>query len=79
MKAMDCEFNTSGTVLKYCLNKEIPSIVIPETVKKIEGSAFRECRNLEKVVFPAGLQKIGKEAFRECSSLQEIDLSSSVP
>lgn len=77
MKAMDCEFSSSGTILKYCLNKEIQSIVIPETVKKIEGSAFRECRNLEKVVFPAGLQKIGKEAFRECSSLQEIDLSSS--
>lgn len=77
MKAMDCEFSASGTVLKYCLNKEIPSIVIPETVKKIEGSAFRECRNLKKVVFPAGLQKIGKEAFRGCSSLQEIDLASS--
>ena len=77
MKAMDCEFSPSGTVLKYCLNKEIQSIVIPETVKKIEGSAFRECRNLKKVVFPVGLQKIGKEAFRECSSLQEIDLSSS--
>lgn len=78
MKSMDCEFSPSGTVLKYCLNKEIQSLVIPESVKKIEGSAFMECRNLKKVIFPAGLQKIGKEAFRECSSLQEVDLSSSV-
>lgn len=52
------------------------TVVIADSVKTIESSAFRNCTNLESVSIGAGLTTLGNDAFAECPSLGEITVSS---
>ena len=52
----------------------INSIVIPNTVKKIAGCAFRGCYNLKTISLPNGLKSIGERAFAKCDKLQSISI-----
>lgn len=52
--------------------------IIPEGVKKISNSAFRDCRKLTQVEFPSGLQEIGAYAFSDCVSLENVTIPDSV-
>ena len=56
-------------------NSTVTSIKIPETVKTIEGSAFKDCKNLVSVSLPEGLETINQEAFYGCTVLSDITLS----
>lgn len=56
----------------------ITSIVIPESVERIEESAFADCKSLETIVLSEGLKSIGKKAFYGCTSLNELNLPSGV-
>lgn len=56
------------------INTTLVKIVIPETVRVIEGSAFENCVGFTELTFPAGLLKISENAFQGCSSLQEVNL-----
>lgn len=47
-------------------NKEINSITIPETVKKIGVSAFKGCSNLSTINLSEGLEIIEKTSFAGC-------------
>ena len=51
---------------------EIKRVVIPESVKTIEDSAFVECLNLTSVVIPPSVEAIGDYAFASCRSLVKI-------
>ena len=53
-------------------------IVIPESVTKIESSAFEYCRNLTSVIIPNSVRTIGIMAFWGCSKLNAVQMSSSV-
>lgn len=58
-------------------NREITSIVLPDSLKSVENCAFWGCLDLESVVIPEGVTKIGDAAFHWCK-LTEITLPNSV-
>lgn len=49
-------------------------IIIPDTVTKIAGAAFRLCSSLKTVTLPESIEYIGESAFSECTSLEKIIL-----
>lgn len=53
-------------------NKNITSIVIPEGVKKIDASAFAQCRKLTTVTLPSTIEVIEEYAFSYCTKLSTI-------
>lgn len=56
----------------------ISSIVLPNCVETIEGSAFMNCSALKKAVLNEGLKTIGSSAFENCESLSEVNLPNSL-
>ncbi len=61
-------------------NTGVKKIVIPETVKKIDGEAFLNNFFVEEIVFEgkSQLKEIGYGAFRDCRSLKSITIPASV-
>ena len=53
---------------------DISEIVIPASVKIIQGSAFYGCKNLKKVVFESDKLDELHGCFQNCTSLQSIKL-----
>ena len=56
----------------------LTSIVLPDTVKSIEGGAFSTCEDLEYVYIPEGVTYIGKNAFYTCDELAYVRIPDSV-
>ena len=54
------------------MGRDITSIVLPESVKRIGSYAFSQCRSLGSVVLPKGGVDIRSYAFANCSSLNSI-------
>ena len=52
--------------------KRCDEYVIPDTVKRIEDSAFEWCRRIKSVVIPEGVTYIGESAFALCDELAQI-------
>ena len=52
-------------------------MVIPKSVKIIEGSAFFGCKNLISVTLSEGLESIGEHCFRR-TAIKEITIPKSV-
>lgn len=50
------------------------SIVLPDTVTKINDRAFAGCVNLESIHMPDQLTSIGEYAFSDCAKLTSIEL-----
>ena len=50
----------------------LKSIVIPDSVTKIEGWAFDGCTSLQSIVIPDSVIEIDEWAFSDCASLQSI-------
>lgn len=49
-------------------------IVLPDSLKIIDRTAFAHCKYLEKINFPEKLRYIGRLAFYGCDSLKELRL-----
>ena len=72
-------FNKEKTVLhNYPAGKTGDKYNIPESVTKIEASAFRECTNLTSITIPESVTSIGETTFWFCTSLTSITLGNSV-
>ena len=54
---------TERIPLGFFSGSEIEEVIIPDTVKRIEENAFRECHNLKRVKLPSELLYIGSWAF----------------
>lgn len=54
------------------------TVILPDSVVKIGGRAFRLQRFLEKVVCGTGLKEIGNEAFALCESLSIVEIKQSI-
>ncbi len=67
-----------GTTIipKDALNgaNNLESVVIPDTVEKIENNAFYNCKKLEEVSLPDGLKELGSSVFGNCQALKSISL-----
>lgn len=62
--------------LTTSINKNIKSVVIPDSVTTIGETAFRECGNLVSANIPSSVTSIGVGAFVTCSKLQNLTISS---
>ena len=60
------------------LRSELETIILPNSLRKIDEYAFSQCSKLKRVVIPDGVLEIGKSAFSFCSSLEEIVIPESV-
>lgn len=52
----------------------ITAVEVPEKIRLIGESAFRECRNLRSVSLPNGVCELGAYAFRDCDMLERIEM-----
>ena len=59
-------------------NDTLYSVILPDSVEHIQGSAFSECTTLEKVIFSSNLRTIDSFAFHRCISLEELTLPSTL-
>ena len=57
---------------------ENTSIVIPEGIKGIADSAFRDCHGLTSITIGNSVTNIGKQAFEGCTGLTSITMPDSV-
>jgi hypothetical protein len=53
-----------------CYN--LTTIVIPDTVERLDYSAFGYCENLENIVIGSGVKSIDWRAFYSCDSLTDV-------
>ena len=66
------------TLIKYPIGKEEKSYTVPNSVTKIEDSAFSECSSLESITIPDTVTEIGIMAFFGCSRLKSITIPGSI-
>ena len=59
-------------------NKQTTSVVIPNTVTKIDHYAFNGCTSLQSIVIPNSVTEIGTFAFTNCTSLETVILSNNL-
>ena len=64
-----------GIQQAFSRNKNIETVVLPETLKFISENAFSNCSNLTRVDFPESIEEIGNGAFAE-SGLKSVEFSS---
>lgn len=69
--------NTIGSKSFYC-ETAIKSVIMPNSVFKIERFAFYECTSLESIHFGNELTEICEFAFGACSSLTQIKIPQKV-
>ncbi|WP_301384999.1 MBG domain-containing protein [uncultured Duncaniella sp.] len=53
---------------------KITSISLPETIRKIEDKAFKNCASLKRINLPTSLKEIGDWAFMSCRALTSVIL-----
>lgn len=75
-KLSGTSINSSQTLFYMCPN--LVSVVIPETITRIDGAIFYSCTNLANVVLPKTLTFIGARVFDYCSKLTTISIPNGV-
>ena len=56
----------------------LTSVIIPDSVRAIEGSSFSGCSSLTSITIPDSVTTIGDYAFYGCSSLTSVTIPDSV-
>ena len=57
---------------------EIESVIMPDSVTRIDNEAFYGCAGLREAAIPSKVESIGKNAFRGCRSLGSLTIPDSV-
>ena len=60
------------------IQKNLKSVIIPDTVLAIGYQAFEKCSSLETVKLSNNLEEIDSEAFSECTNLKNLTIPNSV-
>ena len=63
---------------KSFYDKDMASVNIPSSIKKIESRCFYGCSSLVSIKIPSSVIEIGEKCFMDCVSLDSVDISSSV-
>jgi len=50
----------------------ITEVTIPNSITRIEGSAFQNCKNLTSITIPDSVTYIGPRAFLGCTNLTSV-------
>lgn len=56
----------------------LKEIILPASLRNLEGFAFKDCINLENVTLNEGLTSISYQSFMSCTKLQSISIPASV-
>ncbi|MBR6071107.1 MAG: leucine-rich repeat protein [Ruminococcus sp.] len=56
----------------------ITSVVLPDTIETIGGSAFKDCVKLTSVALPDDLEELGYSAFEGCTGLTEVTIPKNI-
>ena len=77
------KFITCKKVFKYkgdgqYVPGDVTHVRFDQSVREVDGDAFRNCFYLTEVVFNEGLQKIGNNAFFQCVESIDITFPSSI-
>ena len=56
----------------FALCEELESIIIPDTIVKIDEGAFSCCENLQQIAIPENVESIGECAFGLCVNLTKF-------
>ncbi len=56
----------------------ITTVILPDTLERIEYCAFSGCRDLRGIFLPEGIREIGSDSFQDCASLEAICIPSTV-
>ena len=62
----------------YIGGQALKNITIPDSVSRIESSAFYGCSGLTSVTIPDSVTSIGNSAFRNCSGLTSVTIGNGV-
>lgn len=62
----------------FYYSKNLLSVTLPNTVKKIGTGAFSECKGLKSVVLADAITEIADNMFSGCASLTDVEIPSSV-
>lgn len=65
-------YNAGFTKVLFSANKK--TIILPKTVKTIDGFAFAGCAKLKNITLPGKVEYIGENAFGGCDKLKNITL-----
>ena len=69
----DALYNKALTILYFCpRNKE--SVEIPEGVKTIGSSAFKNCKQLTEIILPTSVSSLSYYCFENCVSLEQLTI-----
>lgn len=72
-------FNKSGTVLILFPPGRAGSYTVPDSVVRIEASAFSECLSVTSVMMPSSVTSVGDQAFYFCRELGAVYFSGDSP
>ena len=62
----------------FCDSNRLKEITLPESLKRIEDSTFKNCIQLENIKIPESVEYIGEEVFSNCKSLTDISIPDSI-
>ena len=67
-----------GFIMASSSEGKLSSLVLPKTLKRIDGSAFFGQSRLRKLTIPDGLIYIGSSAFNQCTDLTSLVFPSTI-
>ena len=79
LKSFEIPASVTNIAANTFRDSQIESIVIPETVRILDGnSLFRNCVNLKTVTLPSYVKDISNDMFNGCSSLESVKMSGAI-
>lgn len=69
---------TSIGVRAFYDNENLTSVTIPDSIIRIERTAFGWCKNLTAVTIPDSVTYIGENAFAACEKISSLNIGNSV-
>ncbi len=63
----------------FSMCENLTSIMLPNSIQRLNGGVFAKCSHLEHVVLGSNIQFIGGYAFNECEALQTVTFMTTVP
>ncbi len=79
LKSFEIPESVTNIAARTFRNSQIESVVIPETVRILDGnSLFQNCANLKTVTLPSFVKDISDNMFSGCSSLEDLRMSGAI-
>jgi len=71
-------YNKDKTALIACIDTDIKTVTVPDSLTSIGDWAFSNCESLTSITFSNSVTSIGDDAFNNCSNLTSVTIPDSV-